>query len=269
MKNIRLIARADDAGSSHAANLAIAKAIKAGFIKNVSLMAPGGFIEEAACMFAGSKKMCFGLHGTLNAEWDKVKWKPVLPAEQCSGLVDNNGNFLADPSLFDTSKPSVETAIAELSAQLDKLTRLGFDVRYMDSHMFFEAHIPGLDEAMAAFAKSKGLLDHMYFYQIPPDFASMGKNIASFLRKLPSGQYFYVAHPAIYGEEMLCTGNAQYSGAEVAQGRGAEAKLLGNPLLAPTARLAFGVQTLRYDEAEPLPKRLTMEDVKRLLNNQS
>ncbi len=266
MKTIRVITRADDAGSSRAANLAIARAIRAGFIKNISLMAPGAFIEEAAQMFAGSKKVCFGLHSTLNAEWDKVKWKPVLSAGQCRGLVDDDGNFLADPILFDTTRPKAETAIAELSAQLDKLTRLGFDVGYIDSHMFAEAHIAYLDEAMADLAKRKGLLDHMYYYRLPPGFARMGENMAGFFRQLPSGQYFYVAHPAIYGDEMLLTGNARYPGDDVAHGRGKEAKLVGNPLLAPAARLAFGVRTLRYDEAQPLPCRLTVEEINRLLN---
>lgn len=266
MKNIRFIARADDAGSSKAANLAIAKAIRAGFIKNVSLMAPGAFIEEAAQMFAGSKKVCFGLHSTLNAEWDRVKWKPVLSAEQCGGLIDENGYFLASPAQFSDTRPSAETAIAEISAQLDKLTRLGFAVSYIDSHMFAEAYIPGLNEAMEIFAKQKGLIDHMYYYQLPPGFAEMGTNVTGFLRNLPSGQYFYVAHPAVYGEEMHLTGNAQYSGEEIAKGRGKEAKLLGNVLLVPVARLSFGVHTLRYDEAKPLSHRLTVEELSRALN---
>ncbi len=265
MKDIRFITRADDAGSSHAANLAIAGAVKAGFIKNVSLMAPGYHIEEAAQMLAGSNKVCFGLHSTLNAEWDRVKWKPLHPVRPDSGLVDENGYFLADPAMFARSLPSAETAMAELAAQLDRLTALGFAIRYIDSHMFAEAYIPGLDEAMAAFAKRKGLIDHMYFYRLPPDFARMNEDAVGFLRRLPAGQYFYVAHPAKYSEEMRLTGNAQYSGEEIASGRGKEARLLSNRLLAPVLRLAFGLRPLRYDEAEPLDRRLTAEDVRNLL----
>ncbi|MDR2888283.1 MAG: ChbG/HpnK family deacetylase [Lachnospiraceae bacterium] len=266
MKSIRFIARVDDAGSSHAANLAIGRAIKAGFIKNVSLMAPGPFIKEAAQMFAGDKKVCFGMHGTLNAEWDRMKWKPVLPAKRCDGLLDDQGYFLADPVLFDRSRPSVETALAELSAQLDRLTRLGFNVSYLDSHMFAEAHIPGLDEAIAAFAVRKGLIDHMYYYRLPPGMAQIGEDWSGFLRHLPGGQYFYVAHPAVYGAEMLRTGNATYRGIDIARGRGREAKLLGNPLLAPATRILYGVRTLRYDQARPLSRRLTVAELGRILS---
>lgn len=261
MKEIRFIARSDDAGSSHSANLAIARAAKAGFIKNVSLMAPGAYIEEAARYLNGNKRICFGLHCTLNAEWDKVKWRPVLPAEKCGGLIDENGFFLADPSMFADSRPCAEAAISEISAQLDILTRLGFDVRYIDSHMFAEAYIPGLDEAIEDFAKRKGLLDHMYYYNLPGGFSEMSGNMTRFLRGIPSGQYFYVAHPAVYSEEMLLTGNSGNSGEDIARARAKEAKFLANPLLAPTARLAFGLRTLRYDEAVPLPRRLTVEEL--------
>lgn len=265
MKDIRFIARADDGGSSHAANRAIAGAIRAGFIKNVSLMAPGTFIEEAAGLMAGRKKVCFGLHATLNAEWDKVKWKPILPVEKCAGLVDRDGYFLADPVMFDQSVPPVETVMTEIAAQLDKLAGLGFAVSYIDSHMFAEAHIPGMDEAMADFAKRKGLIDHMYYYRLPPGWETMGGDLRGFLRKLASGQYFFAAHPAIYGEEMLRTGNARFSGAAVAAGRGAEAKMVGNRLLAPALRLAYGVRTVRYDEATPSDRRMTVADIVRTM----
>jgi hypothetical protein len=36
-------------------------------------MACGPAIEEAAELLAHRKDVCFGMHTTLNAEWDKVK----------------------------------------------------------------------------------------------------------------------------------------------------------------------------------------------------
>ncbi len=48
MKNIRFITRADDLGSSYSANQAIEQVIDAGFIKNVSIMACGPAVEDAA-----------------------------------------------------------------------------------------------------------------------------------------------------------------------------------------------------------------------------
>lgn len=78
MKSIRFITRADDAGSSRSANRAIAQVVDGGFVRNVSLMACGPAIEDAAQLLAHRKDVCFGMHTTLNAEWDKVKWRPLL-----------------------------------------------------------------------------------------------------------------------------------------------------------------------------------------------
>jgi predicted glycoside hydrolase/deacetylase ChbG (UPF0249 family) len=73
MKNIRFITRADDLGGSYSANQAIEQVIDAGFIKNVSIMACGPAVEDAARRLAHRKDVCFGMHTTLNAEWDRVK----------------------------------------------------------------------------------------------------------------------------------------------------------------------------------------------------
>lgn len=63
-----ILSRADDCGSSHAANQAILEALDAGFVKNVSVMACGEYLEEAAEMLSGRKEICFGLHGCINSE---------------------------------------------------------------------------------------------------------------------------------------------------------------------------------------------------------
>ncbi|MDR1028237.1 MAG: ChbG/HpnK family deacetylase [Clostridiales Family XIII bacterium] len=160
MARITFVARCDDLGSGADANQAIDAVTRAGFIKNVSVMAPGRFVEGAAELLAGRKEICFGMHATLNAEWDRVKWAPVLPLDETSGLVDENGYFLADPALFERTKPAPETILREVDAQLEKLRAAGFDIRYIDSHMFPEMFVEGMDEAMAEFAKRKGLIDH-------------------------------------------------------------------------------------------------------------
>jgi hypothetical protein len=156
----------------------------------------------------------------------------------------------------------------EYAAQLDKLTRAGFNISYIDSHMFPEAHIPGMDSAVADFAKAKGLIDHMYYYMLPPGFMETMKNggsLFSTLRKIPSGQYFYIAHPAVYSKEMLLTGNSEHKGEEIAKARSGEAKLLGTTGLPAVMRL-LGIRALRYDEAKPLDRRLTIDDVNRILS---
>lgn len=272
----QLIARADDLGSSNSANQAIERVVGAGIIRNVSVMACGPFVESAAEMLADRKEICFGMHTTLNAEWDKVKRGPVgltrakmgqggsltgqdegissLGMESGNPLVDENGYFLPDPSLFLRTKPSVEQIMQEVDAQLERLYKLGFDIRYIDSHMFSEAYVPGMDEAMEAFAKKKGLVDHMYFYHLLPNMGRMMK-----LEAVPDGQYFIVAHPSLDTEEMRRTGNAGVSGMEVAKGRARETQIFSSPDLRMALETA-GFECIRYDEAA-CERRMTVAEL--------
>lgn len=262
MKNIRFVSRADDLGSSHSANLAIEKAVNAGFIKNVSVMACGPAVEEAAALLAHRKDICFGMHTTLNAEWDRVKWGPVLEPQKCHDLVDSNGYFLAHPSMFIQTKPAVEVIMQEVSAQLARLHKLGFPIRYIDSHMFPEVYVEGLDEAMAEFARQNGLFDHMYYYQLP----HWGVNLcdAKDIDQLSDGQYFGVSHPSLDTQEMRMTGNASVRGEDVAASRARETVLLSDTGILQRFQEA-GVRGIRYDEA-CFDQRLTAADMIRILS---
>jgi predicted glycoside hydrolase/deacetylase ChbG (UPF0249 family) len=222
----------------------------AGIIKNLSLMAPGPFVEEAAEVLKNRREVCFGMHTTLNAEWDNVKWKPVSDIAGNSGLTDERGFFLPDPKFFAETKPDVELVMAEVSAQFEKLAKLGFDLKYIDSHMFPERFIDGLDEAIADFARRRGILDHMYFYNLPPrleDFTNP-ENLPQYLKSIPEGQYFIVIHPSLDTDEMRRTGNAYYRGEDIAKARAGETKLFSDAVLAGLLKEA-GIQTIRYDEA--------------------
>ena len=250
MKNIQIISRADDAGSSRSANAAIAKAMGVGYIKNVSLMACCDFIDEAADLMRDEKSICFGIHATLNAEWDKVKWKPLTNLDRASGLVDENGYFLASPRLFYETKPSVETALKEYDAQLNKLIKLGFNITYVDSHMYEEAFIEGLSDAKCEWAAKKGLLYHGEFNNFPDGIYEEKnmRNLGSFLASLPDGQYLHVTHPALYSEEMLRTGDSNISGQEVARMRDLEARVICDVGFVKYIT-EMGIATIRYDEA--------------------
>lgn len=262
MKNITILSRADDLGSSHSANRAIDMVTKAGFIKNVSVMACGPAVEEAAQLLSHRKDICFGMHTTLNAEWDRVKWGPVHPLSPQSGLLDENGCFLPDPSLFTQTKPSVDIIMQEVDAQLERLHKLGFPIRYIDSHMFPEMHVEGLDQAMEEFAKQKGLIDHMYFYNLPPRNIDFSDPAA--LSRVPPGQYFMVTHPSLDTEEMRMSGNASVSGEQVASSRARETEIFSGKAFCDAAKNA-GIEGIRYDDAL-FEKRLTTADMIRILS---
>lgn len=262
MKNISFLTRADDAGSSHSANLAIAQVLDGGFIKNVSLMACGPAIEAAAEILAHRKDVCFGMHTTLNAEWDRIKWKPVMPPETCGGLIDENGYFLSHPTMFLQTKLSVESIMQEVNAQLERLHKLGFAITYLDSHMFPERYVEGLHEAMGEFANRKGLIDHMCFYNLPP----WGLTLCNMkdVHLLPDGQYLGISHPSLDTEEMRLTGNASVSGHTVAATRARETALLSDKTYGKQLE-AMGVRSIRYDEAV-CDKRLTLPELNRRLS---
>lgn len=259
MKDIRFITRSDDLGSSNSANQAIEQVIDAGFIKNVSIMACGPAIEDAAQRLAHRKDVCFGMHTSLNAEWDLVKWGPVLPAEKCKGLVDGHGNFLPHPSMFEVTKPSVEIIMQEVNAQLERLHKLGFSICYIDSHMFPERYVDGLSDALDAFAKRKGLVDHMYFYRLPPTGLTLC-NVRN-TDQLPDGQYLAISHPSLDTQEMRLTGNASTSGAHVAATRARETRLLTDKAYIDS----LGIQSIRYTEAS-FDKRLTVDELIQVLS---
>ena len=249
---IKLITRADDAGSMRSANVATAMAVKAGFIKNVSLMAPCAYIVEAVEMFCGLKQACYGLHATLNSEWDRLKWGPLSEEarDNRSGLVDGNGYFFRDMETFKDNKPAVETVLAEYDAQLDLLTRLGFEIVYVDSHMYEDYFIDGVVEAKREWAKRKGLISHNNYRYMPCSITldRPYEEIAGAFKSLQSGQYVYPVHPAIYSDDYMICMSAEAS-SRIIRMRELEARTVSDPLFIKMMHDA-GVTAVRYDEAD-------------------
>lgn len=203
------------------------------------------------------------MHTVLNAEWDRVKWCPVSQQAPDCGLTDENGFFLPHPALFRETRPSVEAIMTEVRAQYDRLTELGFSIRYIDSHMFSEIYAVGMDAAMEAFAREKGLLDHMYYYNFPPIPVDYSRGPEAF-RDVPGGQYLLISHPSLDSEEMRMTGNQKVSGRKVAADRARETAVFSNPDYTRAMQDA-GIRTLRYDEAA-FDQRLTPAQLDHMLH---
>lgn len=257
---IRLITRSDDAGSSKGANLGIFAAAGGGFIRNISLMAPGPQIKEAAALLKGRRDLCFGLHFTMNAEWDRVKWHPVSPEGTVASLVDHRGDFYPDPMTSAGAGAMIEDIHREWCAQLDLLTHLGFDVRYADTHMFPELAFEGLGDAMSEWIREKGLVDHRYFYRLLPHIDDVSGQPGLFdtvAKTLEPGQYFYLTHPAAPTKDMYLAGNDQVDTRTVVAARRNDllfAAGLGEPQTSRTPLEAldvcekYGISPTRYDE---------------------
>lgn len=249
---IRLIARGDDCGSSRTANAAIRDACRDGILRNVSLMACCDAIEDAAALLAGEKAVCFGLHATVNAEWDSVRWGPVLPTAQVPALVDAHGHFLQTTQALHERRPPVEQVMAELQAQLDRARALGFDVRYADTHMGFTWVAPGLEDAFDAWCAREGLVNDRLIHRGLPPAPAGGDPVEQLIARLeaaPPGQYVVVGHPAYDTPEMRALGHAGHPGDEVAVSRDWQRRIFMDPRITEYCR-THGVAPTRYDEAD-------------------
>jgi hypothetical protein len=258
---IRLITRGDDCGSSHTANQAILEAVDRGILKNVSIMACCEAIEEAAALFAGKKEVCFGLHATMNAEWDNVRWGPVLPISQVPSLVDESGHFFQTVKAFSANSPNVDEIMAELQAQLNRLRELGFHVTYADQHMGFGSVIKDFDILFDNWCKREGLINALHFkaqrltgiykFLKPGVGEVIGDpidNIILELDRTEPGQYLIVGHPAYDNEEMRVLGHEGYTSEQVAVGRHWERLLFSDPRIVGYVK-NNGVTPIRFDEA--------------------
>ena len=257
--SISLVTRADDLGSSHAANIAIAGgAVTGDYIKNVSCMAVGPLIEEGSELLKDCRHICFGMHATLNAEWDLIKWGPVSPLESVASLVTPEGAFFSEPAMFSAHPPELGQILLEFDRQLDLLTSLGLDIRYVDSHMFPEFFVEGLSQALSDWARQKGLIDHISYYRFPGKMepgsgATFEASLAAMFTwfdLLKDGCYFSVMHPAKHSRELLLCKNQRVPAGLVATQRNLEYQLLLSRRLEQYCD-EHGTRRVRYDAAEP------------------
>jgi len=137
-----LIVNCDDLGSSHAANLAIARVLERGVATSATLMVPCPWAREAATMCAGRD---VGVHLTLTAEYPGYRWRSLTGG---ASLHDADGFLPATAAeVFAHALPA--DARAELRAQIDQALAWGVDVTHLDSHMgtaqfdarFFEIYL--------------------------------------------------------------------------------------------------------------------------------
>ncbi len=210
---MKLITRSDDLGLNQSANLAIGQVIQVGWIKNVSVMAVGKELAQAAELADRYPRTCFGMHGVLTSEWDTLKWGSLSRQEV---LEDGQGHFLPTAADFARRNPPIEAVLKEYDRQLDRLCALGFPIRYVDSHMETERETPQLFEAIRQWALGHGLVfagDYSIplssnLFELPNDPDAFEKC----LREEKRPVCLYVGHPAFYSRETKGLQNANNPG---------------------------------------------------------
>ncbi len=221
---IRLLVRADDIASSHAANEACIRAYREGIARSVEIIVPGPWYPEAVKLLRENPGYDVGVHLCLTSEWERVKWRPLTTAPS---LVDARGffhpmvrprkGFPPNTSLHG-AKPKAEEVERELRAQIERAKADIPQVSHLSDHMGAAGSTPefraivqklsaeyGLPVAAAGAKRFSGFGGGP---RATP--AEKTATLAANLETLGPGTWLFVEHPGADVPEMRAQGHVGY-----------------------------------------------------------
>ncbi len=220
---IRLVVRADDMGSSHAANVACIQAYREGIVRTVEVMVPGPWFNEAVRLLAEHPQLDVGVHLTLTSEWEDCKWGPITRAPS---LADGRGHFLPMTSQrpdfpagtgFIEAHPDLREVERELRAQIEIARKAIPRISHLTCHMGTATATPALRELTTRLSRE---------YRLPlklegarpagglggPDASPEDKEavLVRTIEHLRPGLWLLVDHPGLDTPEMQTLGHTGY-----------------------------------------------------------
>lgn len=151
-----LIVHGDDIGAAHSANAATMAAFDFGVVNSGAVLVPAPWTAEFAAWYRAQPGADIGVHLTLTAEWQYLRWPGVRSRSEAPSLYDAEG-FL--PRLVEEVTRQARTAEAEqeLRAQLERARELGLEPTHLDSHMFGVLAKPEIFAAYLRLAREQHL----------------------------------------------------------------------------------------------------------------
>jgi predicted glycoside hydrolase/deacetylase ChbG (UPF0249 family) len=129
-----ILINADDIGMCQATLPAFSDLIDSGLVSSGSVMVPCPWFPEAASFCRKHPSVDIGVHLTLTSEWNEYRWGPVSTRDPASGLIDEEGYFYRNQSLWE--RPDTKVIRGEMQAQINQARKAGMDLTHINCHMF-------------------------------------------------------------------------------------------------------------------------------------
>ncbi|MEA2064512.1 MAG: ChbG/HpnK family deacetylase [Gemmatimonadota bacterium] len=207
-REIRLIIRGDDLGMTQGSLPAFEKALNQGVLTCASIVVPGPWFEGAAELCRKNPGWCTGVHLCLVGEWRGMRWRPVLPWDKVSSIVDEDGFLYGYPDELFARKPKLEELEAELRAQVELAKKKGINVQYIDTHYLSPSDpgYPGLAGVIRKIGADYNIPvsgsigeQGLSIYQVPVE--ERQETAVKMLEELEPGLWCWVCHPGIDSPE--------------------------------------------------------------------
>ncbi|MEI6169212.1 MAG: ChbG/HpnK family deacetylase [bacterium] len=253
----QLIVRADDMGSSHAANVACIDCYRRGIVRSVEVMVPCAWFPEAVILLVENPGLDVGVHLTLTSEWERCKWRSLTRAPSlasCDGffpkLIWTNPAFPPGSALLDGPLCPDEIE-GEWRAQIEQACRSIPRISHLSAHMGCTVINADITAMAKQLAHEYGLMFEVGASEVVsmrgwPAGTPVADQPAAFieaLSNLPSGISLFIEHPGLDEAEMQGFGNPTET--QVAVQRGAVTRIFTDPAVMDAVRRA-GIELISY-----------------------